>query len=296
MLAQEQAVDIVQRHIERVFRGGGHLVVSAAVIALLAVLHRVFPVDLLDHAVPDLRLIRAGAHGHRHALCQHTAVELVDAALHPVAAHIHDGDEGVRSAAAHIAAHNAAGKIGVVVLDTHHPAGDGGGDIRMLHGGLHGGDLTLLEGQVILRLAYVRVPGVDLQRVTQLLAGGGGFLLCFQLGDLAFRGGDGVFQPLLIDHEPVEGKLQGLGVVGKQDVTLLHRIALRHQDLQHGLVRVLFHVRRPAGDDLAGKTVGQADISRAGDGRHRFHKGGLAAHRGAAGKKPEGQNTQDQNR
>ena len=230
MLAEDQPVGAVERHIEGVLRGARHLIVHIHAPVLIA-LHGVFPVDGVDDAGP-YAVVRAGAHRHGHALAQRGAVELVDAALHAVGAHVHDGDERV-SAALLAAVVPVAGVAAVAVRagDLHHAAGDGGGDLGDLHILLHGGDLALLEGQVVFRLALVRLAGVDLQGIAELVARGGLVPLLRQIGDIALRRGDGVFEALLFDQELIHGKLHGLHVVGEQHVALVDHVALLHKDL-----------------------------------------------------------------
>ena len=97
MLTQQQTVAALQLHIEGVLAGAGGIVAAAVVIAVLIALLGVGPVDHGDGALPRL-VADAGTDHHGGALRQRTGVILVDIALDPEAAGLHDGHEGQRIA------------------------------------------------------------------------------------------------------------------------------------------------------------------------------------------------------
>ena len=92
MLAHQQAVAAAQRHIERVLAGVAGVAGAAVVIVVIAALGGVVPVNGGDGAAPRL-VADPGADDDLYALAQHRGIALVDIALDPEAAGLHNGDQ-----------------------------------------------------------------------------------------------------------------------------------------------------------------------------------------------------------
>ena len=92
VLAHQQTIAAVQRHIEGVLAGGGH--VAAAVHGvLIATGGGILPINRTDTALPDVTA-HTGTDQHLRPLGQGRRIVLIDVALHTEACRLHDGHEG----------------------------------------------------------------------------------------------------------------------------------------------------------------------------------------------------------
>ena len=262
MLAQQQAVAGLQLHIEGILAGGGRIVAAAAVVIVLVALLGVLPVDQGDGALPRL-VVDAGADHHGGALGQHTGVILVDIALDPEAAGLHDGHEGQRIALL----------IGAAVLvDGLDAARDRRGNAYVLHGVLHLLDILRLQGDIILLLQNIGVHLPDLQRVLHLILKGRGVLVLFQLGLFFLLALQLVLHLLQLQLGLLQSQPRLTHIVGKQHITGLDLLIHLHLDGVHRGVVVLLHLRLALGGDDAGEPVHQPRGAEAADHGHRLHR------------------------
>ena len=268
MLAQQQPIALVQRHVERVLAGQAGV---AVIVALL--LHRVVPVHGVHAALPRL-IADAGADDDLRALPQGGGVVLVDVALHPEAAGLHDGHEGQGVAVVVAAA---------VFVDGLHLAGYLGLDGGVLQVVLHLLDVLLLGGNVGLVGQDVQIGLSDLKGI--LPAGGviaGLIPLLLQILLFALLVLQLVLLLLQLQLRLLQIALQFAQVVGEQHITHRHRVAHLYLDGVHGEGVILFDLRLAQGADNAAEAVGQAHRAQSADHGHGLN-GGLALRLAAAG-------------
>ena len=263
MLPQQQPVAALQLHIEGVLAGHGGVIAAAVIVPVLVALLGVLPIDEGDGALPGL-IADAGADHHSGALRQGTCVVLVDIALHPEAAGLHDGHEG----------QGIAVLIGAAVLvDGLDPARHGRGDRYVLHGALQLLDILCLQRDIILLLQNIRGDLADLQGILHLLVGGGGVLVLFQLLLLLLLAGQLVLHLLQLQLGLLQIQLGLAHVVCKQGVALLDLLIHLHLDGIHRGVVVLLDLRLALRRDHSGKAIHQAGGAQPADHGHRLYRG-----------------------
>ena len=263
MLAQQQAIGVVQGDVEGVAGGGGHAVGHAAVHTLLLVGAAGVVVHQGDHAGPELGGVYAGEDGDAHTL-HDTGVQaqLVEGALDLEGTGLLDGDVG-----------------GAVLVDGADGALDGTADHGVFQHILVVGDLGLEGLLVIGGLGVVSLDGAQLQVQGGTLV----FVLCldllvlflFDLGiqildlllqvlDLGVQVGDLAGQLVHLQLLLVDGEAEGVGVVLEELLVDPDGVAHGHIELADPLFRVALDLHGIVTDDHTGELVGAGG----GGGQH----------------------------
>ena len=260
VLAQQQALAVIQRDIEGVFAGLGGIV-TAAIVVVVA-LGGVVPIHLVDSAVPH-RIADAAAQQHVHAHLQRGGVVLIDVSLHPVAAGLHNGHKGL--GVTHLV-------VGAILIDGLHHAGYGGIDGDVLQSRRQTVNLHILGGDIVLLLHDVGVglPNHELIGLQLFAVQSTGSLLV--LGLLLLLVGQRVFHPLQIQPCPLQVHAGLGGVVGEQGLALCHLIAYADLHGGHLAVAVGLDLRLALGGHHAGKPLGQAHRAHAADHADALHR------------------------
>ena len=231
MLAQHQTLGGVQIDVKGVPAGVAHFIHIAIHIVGIA-LGGAFVVHHGHGAQPAETFVQTGNRPNPIPGLDSAPLQLPQHRLDPVGTGLLDGDVG----------HGLAVVVGAAFADTLHPAGDRGLHLgvfqqvfRLLHLGLLGLELDF-------RLLQIQLIGLNLNGILQLgRAGNSGALPLQPLNLLLIVGNIGLklfqLQPFFI-----QAQLQLIGIIGKEDLTFLHIVALFHQQFLHSLVLVLLNL------------------------------------------------------
>ena len=255
MLADEQPLRVVQRHIEGVL-GAALTAVPVIIVVVIVLLLGGAGVDRVDIAVPGQTAVQPGVGGDLHTLMQAPGRLLADGALDPVGAGLHNGDVGVVTAAVTAIAVAAA----VILADRLNDAVHLGEDLGLFDAVLQLLKLRLFLLQVVLRLRFVQLRLLDLEGVAELVGGGCLFLLLLQRLDLSLVVGDAVSDLLHLQLCGGDSQLQRVGVVGKELVARMNLVAYLHITLRHLLVGVLADLDRGPRLHNAAELIAARDV------------------------------------
>ena len=261
VLAHQQAVAAVQRHIEGVSAGGGH-VAAAVRHPLIAAGDGILPVDGGDAALPDIAA-HTGADQHLPPLGESGGVTLVDIALHPEARRLHDGHDGQ---CIPIAVSSA------VFVHRLHPTVYRRGDLSLADAVGKALHLLLLQGDVILLLQNGRRSLPDLQIVLQLLIRGDVALVPLQPGLLLLLGAEGALHLVQLQLGFLQIQLCLRLVVGKEGLALFHLIPGLHGHGGHLPVLVLCDLCLALSADDSSEAIHLSHTAQAADHGYGFHR------------------------